>query len=214
MNKLPISLEPPALRARRRVRVLGGVLALAAGLLILSLLDMALWRAMRVENLPALERKDWYQVLRQCGSLLPWLIVAGALWLHDRGPRRALLLAGGATLGGAAAEVVKLITQRLRPGDSGEYVFRWMVDGLPNGHLVKGVGLASSHAGVAFGAAFMLAYLFPRVGPLAVGLAIACSVTRLLAGAHFATDVYVAAALSYAVVLGLRRLDGNTRAAA
>jgi membrane-associated phospholipid phosphatase len=32
-------------------------------------------------------------------------------------------------------------------------------------------------------------------------------VTRLLAGAHFATDVYVAAAMSYAVAAGLWRVS-------
>jgi membrane-associated phospholipid phosphatase len=53
----------------------------------------------------------------------------------------------------------------------------------------------------------MLAYLFPRVAPLAIAMALGCSLTRLLMGAHFATDVYVAALLSYAVFACLRKLD-------
>jgi len=185
------------------------VLAAVVGLLVVSLLDNYLWRTLRVSSPAALEKKDWYQLFRQVGYLPMWLLISAALWLHDRKPRRAVLVFLSALLGGAAAELVKLATQRMRPGSQGDYVFRWATDSIPNADLLKGLGLASSHAGVAFGGAFMLAYLFPRVAPLAIGMALGCSLTRLLMGAHFATDVYVAALLSYAVFAGLRKLDLN-----
>jgi hypothetical protein len=115
------------------------------------------------------------------------------------------MLFASAGLGGLAAEVVKLLTHRYRPGESGEYMFGWAMDG----DRGPGIGLASSHAGVAFGAAFMLARLFPGTGCVAVALAVGCGVSRLLVGAHFATDVYVAACLSYGVAAGLWKATRN-----
>lgn len=111
---------------------------------------------------------------------------------------RGGLLALVPTLTGAAAEVLKLLVRRLRPGQaSPEYVFRPFSDGLWSN---RGMGMPSSHMMVAMGAAVVLARLFPRARWLWYLVAVACGVTRLLAGAHYASDVVVGAVAAY--VLG------------
>jgi membrane-associated phospholipid phosphatase len=207
VSTIPASLLLPHERAQRRRRALAWTLAGTIGLLVLTFFDAALWELLKVDDPRAFERQDWYQVFRQSGSLVPWLIVAAALWFHDRTFRRARLLTAAVVFGGAASEGVQLLTKRHRPGIWGDYAFAWQTHDLPNGHLVTGIGMASSHAGVAFGAAFMLAYLFPRAAPVGIALAVGCSITRIAMGAHFITDIYVAALLSYAVVAIIRRLD-------
>jgi membrane-associated phospholipid phosphatase len=184
----------------------------AVGLLALTFADHWIWAHVKVANPEEIQKKDWYQALRQLGYWPTWVCVGVLIMLADlrpaaegvrRGPvSRGMLVVMSAGLGGLAAELLKVVTHRFRPGETGEYMFSWMV----GGDRGPGFGLASSHAGVAFGAAFMLARLWPRTGPVVVALAVGCGVTRLLVGAHFATDVYVAAVMSYAVAAGLWRL--------
>jgi membrane-associated phospholipid phosphatase len=190
-----------------------------AGFVVLTLSDHWIWAHLSVANPKAYEEKDWFQLFRQAGSLYLWSPVAIMILLCDlarwRRPgglvslqvacSRGLLLFLSAGLGGAAAEVLKVIVRRLRPGHTGEYFYGW-VEGVPHGPY----GMASSHAGVAFGAAFMLARLFPPTAPLAIALACGCALSRLIVGAHFATDTYVAAVMSYAVAAGLWRLAHRT----
>jgi membrane-associated phospholipid phosphatase len=205
----------------QRKKVRGGLvvlLAAAVGLLALTLADHWIWEHMRVgdkQAVAALETKDWYRALRELGYWPVWIVVGVVIMLADMRPSagmhrgkllsRGMLVVMASGFGGAAAELLKAATHRFRPGETGEYMFSWMV----NGDRGPGFGLASSHAGVAFGAAFMLARLFPRVGPVVILLAVGCGVTRLLAGAHFATDVYVAACMSYGVAAGLWRVSGR-----
>jgi membrane-associated phospholipid phosphatase len=201
------------------------LLALALGLLALTFADRWLWAHLKVADVTALERKDWYQFLRTLGSLYIWLAAGAMLILAApgsmaRGQAATLAIVRGgllilsAALGGGAAELLKLLTHRLRPGDTGEYLFRHFIDGLtgPGAEQLRkvGFGLASSHTGVAFGAAFMLARLFPKTAPLALALAAGCALTRLLSGAHFATDVYVAVVMSYAIAAALWRIASRT----
>jgi membrane-associated phospholipid phosphatase len=200
-------------------RVILAITAILAGFVVLTLGDHWIWAHLRVADGAAIEKKDWYQFFRQLGSLYIWGVAAGMLCLCDlaRGRRaggainvsvacsRALLLFLSPALGGAAAEVLKVVVRRLRPGETGEYLFGW-IQGVPHGPY----GMASSHAGVAFGAAFMLARLFPPTAPVAIALACGCAVSRVIVGAHFATDTYVAAVMSYAVAAGLWRLAHRT----
>jgi membrane-associated phospholipid phosphatase len=65
--------------------------------------------------------------------------------------------------------------------------------------------MASSHVGVAFGALAMLALLFPRTRPVCFALAAGCALSRVLAGAHFLSDVTVAAVLGIATAALLWR---------
>lgn len=141
-------------------------------------------------------------MLRVMGFLPLWLAAGGALALQDRVSWRALhrsrgaLIVAGATLGGIVAELSKLVLRRGRPGEFGEYVFRPFTD---RPFYSGGLGMPSSHALVAFGAAAVLARLFPRARFIWWGLAWGCGLTRVAAGAHFLSDIVVAAILGWAV---------------
>jgi membrane-associated phospholipid phosphatase len=58
---------------------------------------------------------------------------------------------------------------------------------------------------VAFAAAATLARLFPEASILWYGLALGCALTRVASGAHFMSDVVVAALVGYGAtyILGL-----------
>ncbi|HYE63319.1 MAG TPA: phosphatase PAP2 family protein [Phycisphaerales bacterium] len=210
-HSVPAALLAPHERRARRVRGLVVALALVVGLLLVTLIDRWVWERFTLDRatFESVERKDWYQLFRQVGYLPAWFIAAVFMWWAEGKLRRASMVFLAAALGGAAAEVLKGVVQRFRPGTNGEYVFRWVMDEVPGGELVRGLGLASSHAGVAFGGAMMVAALWPRVGAVAVALAVGCCVTRLISGAHFLSDVYVAGVLSYGVVRGLLAVDGR-----
>ena len=155
--------------------------------------------------------KDWGRLLRIMGFLPTWGIAALALWLHERGTvahakRRGLLLVGSPALAGITAELLKLIFRRERPvPHGGEYFFRSFTE---RTFSTSGLALPSSHVMVAFGAAAMLAYLFPRARWVWIGLAAGCALTRVLARAHFLSDVAVAALAAATVTALLWRRAG------
>ncbi len=145
---------------------------------------------------------DWGRFLRIQGFLPTWIVAATALALQDRTPGRRLhrsragLLFFGAAFGGIAAELLKLVLRRQRPGELGLYVFRPFSDRpLFNG----GLALPSSHALVAFTAAAILARLFPRSRYVWWALAWGCALTRVAAHAHFFSDVMASFVISWAV---------------
>lgn len=201
-------------RARRR-RASPWVVAGAwlAALVIVSVLDAPLWRALSVADRAGMEGADWYKALRSAGFLPAWLLVAACVLLHDvrRGavgpgpsaPARGLAVALGPAIAGAAAEVAKAAMRRHRPHGDGSYTFAWW-DDVPG----VGIGTVSSHAAVAFGGAFVLARVFPGVRWPVLALACGCGLTRLLSGAHFASDVLAGAILGYYVAWGVCRLIG------
>ena len=201
-------------------------IALIVGYFIVWLLDRVLFRALFVgrginESDPlkrltlyddarrSFENKDWVETLRAAGYLPVWIAVGVALLLAFRpwrmisptpaAARRAwggLLVVVAAAIAGGLAEALKPLVGRLRPlFTEGRHIFRH-VEGIPDERL--SYGMASSHAGVAFGAAFALLFLYGPPGWVAIVVAAGCGLTRMMAGAHFATDVYVAAALGYA----------------
>lgn len=219
--------HPPTPRQRRVTRRRWLWRALFAMLLVLavSLLDRWIYLTFNSTALlgiskATLESRDWYQALRQVGYLGTWIVVAlaliaqGAVFQRSRRkhgmrfnvhaavrPGLAAFLAAG--LSGLFAEVLKDVFRRHRPiPGTGEYAFDWFGGGVDN----LGYGLPSSHAAVAFGGAFLLAYAYPGTRPILIAVAAGCAFTRILAGAHFATDVLVAAMLSYAVARALRPL--------
>lgn len=182
----------------------GFVVALAwvLALLATSLLDQWIWRNCMVHN-PRVFVTDTYHFLRQAGFLPVWVALGVSMWLIERRPRRGVLIMLSAALSGAAAELAKTLIQRLRPGATGEYLFGWSLRGLdtPGAEalLRTGYGTVSSHAAVAFGAAFMLMYLFPRAAVIPLGLAVGCAATRLISGVHFASDIVAAAGCAYGI---------------
>ena len=180
-------------------RIWGGVLA-AVGALILSLaLDPWAWRNL---SLAGVYERDWGRMLRVVGSLVFWAPLALAVWLAMRHasqlrPGRAALLFWGPALAGGVAELLKLLVRRERPGFAdGEYVFR---DFAERTWSTSGLGFPTSHGMVAFGGAAVLARLFPGTAPVAYAAAAGCAITRILAGAHFASDAVGGAIFGWAI---------------
>jgi membrane-associated phospholipid phosphatase len=164
---------------------------------------------------PAIYDRAWGRMLRLAGYLPLWSIVALALVLHDwvprtrrtlpRASRRGLLLFWSAALGGIIAELLKIAFRRERPGlTDGAHLFRpWSDQPFSTARL----GLPSSEVAVAFAAATVLARLFPEAWLLWYTLAVGCALTRVASGAHFMSDVLLAALVGYvsALVLWPRR---------
>jgi membrane-associated phospholipid phosphatase len=141
------------------------------------------------------------RMLRSMGFLPLWLVTAAALWLETRDRRRALLLAAVPTAGGIADEVLKLVLRRERPGlHDGVYVFRAFGD---RPFADVDFGLPSSEAVVAFSAAWLLCRLYPKAWPVWIALAAGCAMARVLAQAHFLSDVTVGAVVAYALVAAI-----------
>lgn len=192
-----------------KLRIWGGVLA-AAGALALSLaLDPWVWRNL---SLAGIYERDWGRMLRVVGSLVFWAPLALAVWLtlrradHPR-PGRAALLFWGPALAGGVAELIKLAVRRERPGFAdGEYVFR---DFAERTWSTSGLGFPTSHGMVAFGGAAVLARLFPGTAPVAYAMAAGCALTRVLAGAHFASDAVGGAIFGWAIGAFLWRRYGG-----
>jgi membrane-associated phospholipid phosphatase len=161
--------------------------------------------AYRALVVPDVYDHDWGRMLRIVGFLPTWVVVSVALALcgPQPGPTpdiprcRAFLPLIAATLGGVIAEVLKLLLRRERPeARAGAYVFRSWHD---HPLSTSGLALPSSHALVAFAAAAMLARLYPSARWLWFALAAGCALTRVLARAHFLSDVALAAIVGWAV---------------
>lgn len=188
----------PGERLRGRPRRLLLYLALVLGAWVFTLLDRPIWLAVTTEGL---RYKDWWQALRVGGFLPAWFVIAHCFHMHDRARgvarplHRATLIFLAAALGGLAAEIVREVSRRQRPGAEGIYTFDWFGMGREG----LGIGLASSHAGVAFGGFIMLSWLLPHLRWQFLLLACGCAWTRIQSGAHWTTDVYVAVLLSYGV---------------
>ena len=199
-----------------RFRLLPFLLASAAAVALAHGVDR--WAYAHLSD-PGLSGSDLGRMLRVMGFLPLWATAGLALVLHDwplraeRGTRaalsRGLLLLLGAGLGGLAAELLKLLFRRERPrAHAGEYVFRaWTERPLSTG----GLALPSSHALVAWGAAAVLAHLFPRARWVWYALAAGCGWSRVAAGAHFVSDVVLSAVVGLLVGEGLWRWSAKVR---
>jgi len=174
---------------------------------LVSLFDFVLLHALttidpetnRVDR--SFESKDWYTLLRNTGFVGTWIVAALALLLTDRNTKRALPVFLAPLLSGAAAELLKLVFVRERPVSDaiiqpGGYHFRFPFSGFIDG---SNLGLPSSHAAVAFGGCCMLAYYLPKLRPLLIPLAIGCAYSRMITGAHFASDVFLGALLGITI---------------
>ena len=166
-------------------------------------LDRWAWSTIRD---PLVYEHDWGRLLRCVGYLPTWCIIAIGCWTHDH-PRegwrwRGGLLLGAPLLGGALAELLKLCLRRLRPDpEHFGYVFRAWSD---HPFSTGGLGLPSSHTMVAFAGASALSAVFPNARWLWFALAAACAVTRVMATAHFLSDIVVAAILGVLLTAVLR----------
>lgn len=151
------------------------------------------------------QNSDLMRLLRVAGYALTWSAIALCLVLIDLRARvrgwwdRGAMLMLSMLSSAAAAELIKLIVRRERPHDAlkdGFYFeFRSFLDGPLSS---SGIGFPSSHAAVAFGGAFMLARVAPGSGPVVIAWACGCAASRVLAGAHYTSDVVGSAAVGYA----------------
>ena len=167
------------------------------GLIVAHLLDPLVFQYVQYREVNS---QDWGRLLRVMGFLPTWLLAAAALALHDQDRplrfRRANLLFFSAALSGLAGEILKLLIRRLRPGEAGEYIFRAFSE---RPFSTGGLGMPSSHAVVAFGAAAMLSRLFPRAWPVWWTLGWGCGLTRVLHVRHFFSDVVLAAIVGWLI---------------
>lgn len=202
------------LRSRRRQHIVIFAVVALAGFLILTPLDACIWKTLKVDNVPRLIERDIYQVFRQVGHLSVWAILAIASWMlwgHTRHRARNWFALGLAVItaplvAGMCAELGKRLIGRLRPGiadDTGAYVFKPLFSAFADD---SNLGIPSSHATVAFAGAFIITRLYPTLGPLALVMATGCALTRLLTGAHYATDVWAGACIAYAAADVVHRL--------
>ena len=157
--------------------------------------------------IPKVYDRDWAMALRAAGTLYVWIPVALIVWLVQweqnaaLAKRRSLLMLGSPVLAGALCEVLKIVIRRERPDvGAGEWVFRDWSD-----HTFSSAGLStpSSHTMVAFGAATMLARMYPRARWVFYVIAWGCGATRMLSHAHYVSDVTFGALLGWAVGWGV-----------
>jgi membrane-associated phospholipid phosphatase len=187
-----------------------GRFALLVGLagvamVLAHLFDKAAYHALLGDE-ARLERRDWYRLARVMGYLPTWALVAAAMVLarpEPRQARRGVALVLAPALAGGAAELLKRVIARERPTEAGEYLFRPLFSGFAND---ANLGIPSSHAAVAAGAATVLALAFPRCAVPALLVAAACGASRMMAGAHFLSDVALGLLLGVAAGWAVRRL--------
>lgn len=214
-ERWPISGHERAVRFARIERL---VIWFLVGLLAAHVLDEPAWRWARLRDEAWLEDRDWYQVLRQMGYLPVWIVLGVAyglqdLWRRRRGGRdcgpRSVMLILSPLIAGVIAEVLKRTIGRERPPefpvmteadplpempDLG-YVFKPLLGGWSDDH---NMGVPSSHAAVAFGGLVMLGLMHRGARAIFWGLALGCGASRVIAGAHWVSDVYVAAVIGIA----------------
>jgi membrane-associated phospholipid phosphatase len=196
-----MTYRSPIEKKRRRIARLRTTAIILAGFIILTLLDFPLLHLFYMGDERSIENHDWYRMLRVVGYLGTWAVVGFLFILHDRNRHRGAAVFLSALTAGALAELLKLIIGRERPVDGnqlqeGFYHFRPFLSGFTDG---SNLGLPSSHAATAFGGCLMLAALLPNTRRFLILLALGCGITRMLTGAHFATDVYTGAILGYLV---------------
>ncbi|MCC7195424.1 MAG: phosphatase PAP2 family protein [Gemmatimonadaceae bacterium] len=181
---------------------------------------------------PRVYDQDWARLLRLMGWYPTWMLAALAILLAGRaggaacapgeevGPRargaaawsagaRSLYMLLAPAVSGIACEVLKLVIRRQRPEvHAGAYGFRPWSD---QPFSTAGLATPSSHAMVAFAAATALARLFPGARWLWYALAAGCAITRVMAHAHFVSDVALGAllgwALGWATLAAMRRSE-------
>lgn len=160
-------------------------------------------------------------MFKSAGFLPVWLLGALALVLCDWGAvgrvgaaagrrvsqawRRGAVLLGGAATSMVVAEVLKLVVRRERPQAWLDVapVFRdWSGAWWQSNDL----GMPSSHAATAFGAAFALSRMFPAATPAWLAIAVGCALSRVVEQAHTLTDVYAGGVCAWLVVAALWRL--------
>lgn len=188
-----------------RLRRIGIFLALAAASLVAAhTVDLPVYNLFH-DNGAA--NRGLPKMFRGAGYIPLWIFVGLALALLDtakfkptgwRGvAERGLPLILAVVFAGAFTEGSKSLIHRARPPErdwDGRYYFRWSSDAPLS---TDSVGMPSSHAGVAFGAAWMLIRMYPRAALVWILIGVGCAWQRLLDRAHFFSDLVAAALAAY-----------------
>jgi len=188
------------LERRHRNRQRSRALALFALVLaMLTLLDPLIARAVWIPDREGLDSKDFYATARTMGALWIWIAITLALYLHDRVWDRAGSVFLATVIAGLVAEGLKRVIPRDRPIDGGAIAEGWHHWRAPFSGFVNdsNLGMPSSHAAVAFAGCLVLASFMPRARHLLWGLAIACGLSRMVTGAHYASDILVGGAIGW-----------------
>lgn len=190
---------------KKNLKIIFAIGGFTLGLIFVIAIDQPFyhWSRSLADNFSGLMR-----LFKEFGFLPFWIIAAVAVLFQDYPDRhgkglkkllqRPLLLAGSALLSGFAAETLKLFIRRERPQPllfSGSVFREW------SGQWWKSNDLStpSSHAAVAFGAAWALCIIYPRPVVVWVGIAILCGLSRVSHQAHLLSDVYLAAGMSFVI---------------
>ena len=148
-------------------------------------------------------------MLKEAGYFQTWIIVSAALLLMDLPKKikgsynyltRAVFLLSSSLLSGLTAEILKLIIRRERPQPlyyDGANFREWTGAWWKSNNL----GTPSSHAMVAWGAAWALSILFPQARIVWIFIAVGCSLSRMVHQAHLLGDVYIAGVFSYIITM-------------
>jgi membrane-associated phospholipid phosphatase len=200
-----MKLNADATRAPSLRRVLVFLILAVVGIVGAHVLDPVVYRHVHYPQAPD---SELLKMFRGAGYLPLWGVLAAALILIDTAKRPTLGLPGvlqrglpiilSVVLGGAMTEGAKSTIHRCRPpaeGWDGHYQFRPYDNHWFNN---ENLGMASSHAGVAFGAVWMLVRMYPRGTLIWMLIGLGCAWERLLEHAHFFSDVTVAMIASYA----------------
>jgi membrane-associated phospholipid phosphatase len=188
--------RPARPRVRRRIVVVW--ISLALGFLLVSLADRSFYRFTCAWDLQV--DSGLNHALRAMGYWPFWAAVSVVLLLIDRrrmaGQRiraiteRAELLLWTTLLAGITANVLKVLLRRERPiNHDGEYVFRGFDDRFLD---AGGLGLPSGDVSIAAAAAFVLLRMTPEARFIWLLVIAGSAFSRLVNGAHFLSDVYVA----------------------
>lgn len=177
------------------------------------------WSVLDPAQRALMESKDWYRLFRIVGFVPTWLVVGVIFILVDSGPgggrggwsargvplfARGPFLIASTLVSGLLAEIVKVLARRARPIDTdGAYAWvPWDRDIFKASDL----GFPSSHAAVAFAAAFALARLHPRTIWIMLPAAALCGITRVWTGQHFLSDIVGAGVVGWLSVQILSRI--------
>lgn len=151
------------------------------------------------------------EVAQQFGDLLSTALVATLIWLLDPTRRRVLWLgAGSLVCAGIIGTAAKNLIGRPRPkfGDP-SFLGPWGTYDLGanggvrhawefwRGHWADLTSMPSSHTLFAAALAVFLAFAYPPLRVLVVGLVIVVGIARVVLGAHYASDVLVGGAIGW-----------------
>jgi membrane-associated phospholipid phosphatase len=180
--------------------------AIVAALLIALLsfrgyLDQITWCATRDALGPNTRfyraTSNLWLVLKSFGE--PWMIVLMAVFVgvYDR---RRWLMAGSfvmaVLLAGGLAALLRILDGRYRPTHiNGGWQWEWF-RGFHDG---TDLSFPSGHATAAFAAAAVFSYLSPKGRFFFVAVAAGTAISRVIAGAHFYSDVLLGGALGWTV---------------